>query len=283
MSQNRLREGIRQVFVVAHEQNAFSSRVEDVVVEEPLEIRVAGEALALTMRTPGEDRFLAVGFLFAEGLIGSLADVGSVYACGRSDDPRYGHTIEVTPGPGARICNERLMRTRRSFVTSSACGVCGRDSIDDLLTRCTKQTAARPIARALVASAPTLLAQGQPQFARTGGLHAACAIDAEGKIIACAEDIGRHNAVDKVVGKLLYAGALPGPSKAANGPLLLAVSGRASFEIVQKAAMAGMTCVASISAPSSLAIETAEAMGITLAGFVRNGHFSLYTHAERVI
>ncbi len=258
-------------------------RVEEVVVEEPLEIRVAGDALALTMRTPGDDRFLAVGFLFAEGIISSLDDVGSVYVCGRSDDPRYGHSIEVTPGPGTRVSNERLMRTRRSFVTSSACGVCGRDSIDDLLTRCSKLGDVGPISSALLSRAPSLLALGQPQFERTGGLHAACAIDPDGKVLACAEDVGRHNAVDKVVGKLLYAHALPGQKTGQARPIVLAVSGRASFEIVQKAAMAGFACVASVSAPSSLAIETADATGVTLAAFVRSGRFSLYAHASRVI
>ncbi len=283
-----VRDATRSYEAVSVDAGVPSSRLEHVVVEEPLEIRVAGDALALTMRTPGDDRFLAVGFLFAEGIITSLADVGSVYACGRSDDPRYGHSIEVTPGPGTRISNERLMRTRRSFVTSSACGVCGRDSIEDLLARCSIQSDTQPIASALIARAPQLLALGQPHFERTGGLHAACAIDLEGKVLACAEDVGRHNAVDKVVGKLLYAQLLPNASvrrssKARGGAVLLAVSGRASFEIVQKAAVAGFACVASVSAPSSLAIDTAQAMGLTLAAFVRGERFSIYTHAQRVV
>ena len=134
-----------------------------------------------------------------------------------------------------------------------------------------------------MARAPELLALDQPNFARTGGLHAACAIAANGKVLASAEDIGRHNAVDKVVGKLLYAHALPRLDADGAEPVLLAVSGRASFEIVQKAAMAGFACVASISAPSSLAIETAQALGITLAAFVRGGRFALYAHPECVV
>lgn len=276
------REGTRSFAVEAVEHGVPSSRVEDIAVEEPLEIRVAGDAIALTMRTPGDDRFLALGFLFAEGIITSLADVGSVYTCGRSDEPGYGNTIEVTPGPGARIPEERLARTRRTFATTSACGVCGRDSIDDLLARCPRRGDDTRIAAALIARATDLLALDQPHFARTGGLHAACAITSNAQVIASAEDIGRHNAVDKVVGKLLYAGALSSPSDAAR-PLLLAVSGRASFEIVQKAAMAGFLCVASISAPSSLAIETARATGLTLAAFVRGGRFGLYAGSERVI
>ena len=277
------RESTRPYAAASFHLGAPSSRCEDIVVEEPLEIRVAGDALALTMRTPGDDRFLAVGFLFAEGIIESLADVGSVYTCGRSDDPRYGHSIEVSEGPGARLSNERLMRTRRSFVTSSACGVCGRDSIDDLLTRCSKRSDSHTLHSQLIARAPELLERDQKHFAKTGGLHAACAIDSEGKVRACAEDVGRHNAVDKVVGKLLYAHSLPSSPAERALPWLLAVSGRASFEIVQKAAMAGFTCVASISAPSSLAIDTAEATGITLAAFVRGGRFSVYAHAQRVI
>ncbi len=276
----RAGEGTRTFPAQAMEHGVPSSRVEEIAIEEPLELRVAGDAIALTMRTPGDDRFLALGFLFAEGIITSLADVGSVYTCGRSDEPGYGNTIEVTPGPGTRIPEERLARTRRTFATTSACGVCGRDSIDDLLTRCPTRTDVTPIAAELIARAPDLLALDQPHFARTGGLHAACAITSNGKVVASAEDIGRHNAVDKVVGKLLYAGALANDTER---PLLLAVSGRASFEIVQKAAMAGFVCVASISAPSSLAIETAQATGITLAAFVRGGRFALYTRPDRVI
>jgi len=275
------REGTRSFPVQSVEHGVPSSRVEEVAVEEPLEIRVAGDAIALTMRTPGDDRFLAVGFLYAEGIITSLADVGSVYTCGRSDEPAYGNTIEVTPGPGARIPEERLSRARRTFATTSACGVCGRDSIDDLLARCPTRSEDTRIAAELIARATDLLALDQPHFARTGGLHAACAINSNGQVLASAEDIGRHNAVDKVVGRLLYAGALSSAIDAER-PLLLAVSGRASFEIVQKAAMAGFLCVASISAPSSLAIETARATGLTLAAFVRSGRFGLYAGAERV-
>jgi len=271
-----------RVPVVAVEHSVPSSRLDEVAVEEPLEIRVAGDVIALTMRTPGEDRFLALGFLFAEGVIAGLSEVGSIYTCGRSDGPGYGNAIEVTPGPGVTLADEHLSRAQRRFVTSSACGVCGRDSIDDLLARCPRQTDMRKLSATLINEAPRLLALGQPGFQHTGGLHAACAIRADGQIAASAEDIGRHNAVDKVVGKLLFESLLPSQS-GENAPVLLCVSGRASFEIVQKACMAGFRVVASISAPSSLAIETAEASGLTLASFVREGRFTLYTHPERVI
>jgi FdhD protein len=256
-------------------------RREDVVVEEPLEIRVAGERVALTMRTPGEDRELALGFLLAEGVIARLDDVGSVYRCGRSDDPHYGNAIEVMPGAGVCLDSDRLARTRRDPLTTSACGVCGRDGIDDLLAR----LAARAprdrgaLSAKLLRDVPALLARGQERFARTGGLHGACALRADGTVLAEAEDVGRHNAVDKVVGRLLYAGKLP--SDLAQ-PCLLAVSGRASFEIVQKAAVAGFLGVASVSAPSSLAVSSAEAAGLCLAAFVRDGRFTLYAHREHV-
>ena len=264
----------------------------ELVIEEPLEIRVAGEALTLTMRTPGDDRHLALGFLFSEGVIAGLQDVGSVYHCGRTDDPAYGNAIEVTPGPGARLELERLSRTRRVGLTTSACGVCGRDGIDDLLARLPRRAPARArVSAELLCRVPALLLQGQPLFARTGGLHAACALSPTGELLAQAEDVGRHNAVDKVIGRLLYAGALSdgesglgcrAASRTCARPHLLAVSGRASFELVQKAAMAGFRCVASVSAPSSLAVATAEAAGLTLASFVREGRFTLYAHPEQV-
>ncbi|MDB4974404.1 MAG: fdhD [Myxococcaceae bacterium] len=251
----------------------------DVVVEEPLEIRVAGDVITVTMRTPGDDRFLALGFLHAEGIIGSLADVASVYHCGRTDDPSYGNAIEIIPAPGARLDLDRTAHARRLGLSTSACGVCGRDGIADLLARLpTPQALHAQLPRALLCRAPELLQRGQSLFARTGGAHAACAIGAAGELLAHAEDVGRHNAVDKVVGRLLYAGALSG----ARRPPLLAISSRASFEIVQKAAMAGFACVASVSAPSSLAVATAESAGLTLASFVREGRFTLYAHPERV-
>jgi FdhD protein len=252
----------------------------ELVVEEPLEIRVAGEALALTMRTPGDDRHLALGFLYSEGVIAGLQDVGSVYHCGRTDDPAYGNAIEVTPGPGARLDLERLSRTKRVGLTTSACGVCGRDGIDDLLARLPLQTARRPISARLLRRVPALMRAGQALFARTGGLHAACAVSEASGLLAHAEDVGRHNAVDKVVGRLLYTGALA--AGASPRPHLLAVSGRASFELVQKAAMAGFCCIASVSAPSSLAVATAHAAGLTLASFVREGRFTVYAHPEQV-
>jgi FdhD protein len=278
------RRGIARAPAVVIADGGGLSRIDEVVVEEPLEIRVAGDPIATTMRTPGDDRFLAVGFLFAEGILPSLDDVGSVSHCGRPGEAGYGHTIEVVPAPGAKLDWDKIDGSRRSTLVTSACGVCGRASIDDLVQRLATLAPPphrAPIPAALIARTPEFLRAEQENFARTGGLHAAAAITRDGRVVAAAEDVGRHNAVDKVVGKLLYAGALP-RTQAEDAPALLAVSGRASFEIMQKAAVAGFAGVASVSAASSLAIATAAATGIALAAFVRAGRFTLYSHPEAV-
>ncbi len=287
-----LAAGITRKAALVLEAGGGHSRADDVVVEAPLEIRIAGDTLATTMRTPGEDRFLALGNLYCEGIVGSLADVGTVAHCGRSDDPAYGNAIEVTPASGARIDYARIDRGRRQSLTTSACGICGRDAIDDLVARLRPLPGAT-IAGELLARAPDLLGSQQANFARTGGLHAAAAIDAQGGVLAFAEDIGRHNAVDKVVGKLLYAGCLPrgaavgaavdAAAVSSVPPVLLVVSGRASFEMVQKAASAGFIALASVSAASSLAIETAQAVNLTLVAFARAGRFTIYSAPDRVI
>jgi FdhD protein len=285
MTEATLRRGIARAPALVIAPDSGLSRVDDVVIEAPLEIRVAGDPLAVTMRTPGEDRFLALGFLFAEGIIHALDDIGTVAHCGHPGERGYGDTLEVTPAGGARLDLSRLDRTRRTGLTTSSCGICGRDGIDDLLARigAIPADAGALITEDLLARAPDLLAKAQHNFARTGGLHAAAAIDAGGNVVAFAEDIGRHNAVDKVVGKLLYNHHLPRTAAAAApAPILLMVSGRTSFEIVQKAATAGFPCIASVSAASSLAIETAAATGVTLAAFTRAGRFTLYSHPERI-
>jgi FdhD protein len=251
---------------------------DDVVAEEPLEIRAQGETLAITMRTPGADRELAVGFLFAEGVIASRDDIGRVAHCGRPDQEGYGNTIDVVPGPGISLDIERLSATRRGTLTTAACGICGRRSIDDVTERCTPL----PVARASIASATIFAAvEGlrarQPNFARTGGIHGAALHDRENRVAAAFEDIGRHNALDKVVGAMVLAGRIPG-----NEAALLVVSGRASYEVVQKASAAKIPVIASVSAASSLAVDLARATGITLCGFVRNGTMTVYSHPERI-
>jgi FdhD protein len=246
-----------------------------VAIEEPLELRVDGETVAITMRTPGDDARLALGFLHGEGLIASLADVGTIAHCGRPGEEGFGNVLDVRSGPGVVIDVERVLASRRWNVTSSACGVCGRRSVADLLERCPRLDGGPRLAAAAVTRAVDALGAAQPNFQRTGGLHAAAAFDAAGALLACHEDVGRHNAVDKTVGALLQSGRLADAA-------LLAVSGRSSFEIVQKAAAARIPIVASISAASSLAIDLAESAGLTLAGFVRGGSLNVYTHPERL-
>lgn len=269
-----------RVGTVVVEDGAGASVVQEVVEEAPLEIRVEGDRLSTTMRTPGHDHCLALGFLFAEGLIHSRADVGSVRHCGRTSDPNYGHVLDVLPGPGARIDRERFEAARRATTLTSACGVCGRAQIEDLLSEIPVLPTVH-FASSRLFEAVDALARHQAAFARTGGAHAACAMSREGGLLAHAEDVGRHNAVDKVVGKLLLSGALE--ARAATESWLLAVSGRVSFEIVQKAARAGMSVLVGVSAPTSLAVRAAERSGMTLAAFVRASRFTLYAHAERVL
>jgi FdhD protein len=255
---------------------AAKSDVDDVAVEEPLEIRIAGDPLAITMRTPGDDRELALGFLYAEGVIGSVDDVGSVAHCGRPGEEGFGNVIDVLPAPGTALAPERIQGARRGTVVSAACGVCGRLSIDDLAARCEPLADTSTIAAATLSRLVADLRGEQRIFARTGGVHAAGLFDVEGRLLVLREDIGRHNAVDKVVGHLALQRALPARGR------VLAVSGRASFEIVQKAVAAGIPIVASVSAASSLAIDLATRMNLTLAAFVRDGAMNVYAGAARV-
>ena len=255
---------------------AGRSDVDDVAVEEPLEIRVAGDPLAITMRTPGDDRELALGFLYAEGVIGSVDDVGSVAHCGRPGEEGFGNVIDVLPAPGTALAPERVQGARRGTVVSAACGVCGRLSIDDLAARCVPIEDTSTIAASTLSSVVAELRSEQRVFARTGGVHAAGLFDLTGKLLILREDIGRHNAVDKVVGHLALGRALPARGR------VLAVSGRASFEIVQKAVVAGIPIVASVSAASSLAIDLAARMNVTLAAFVRDGTMNVYAGGARV-
>ena len=235
--------------------------VSDVVaVEEPLEIRVDGRALAVTMRTPGHDEELALGFLFGEALIdgpravGPGADLGS-------------NTVEVA-GPLLRDPGERR------FYTSSSCGVCGKGALEEVAVHAPAVADGPVVARELVAALPGRLRQ--PAFERTGGLHATGLFDVEGELLLTREDVGRHNAMDKVVGAALVAGWLPLRDR------LLCVSGRLSFELVQKAAMSGAPMLVGVGAPSSLAVSLAADRGITLCGFARAGQVNVYTRPDRV-
>jgi FdhD protein len=254
-----------------------AERHDEVAVEEPLEIRVAGETLAVTMRTPGHDHELAAGFLFAEGLVDSRDELGSLRHCGDPGSDGYGNVIDVLPAPGAALDVEALSAVRRGTITSASCGVCGRATIDDLMARCKPLSDGARVSRALLAGLTARLRDAQPNFQRTGGVHAAGLVRSDGKYTVVREDVGRHNAVDKAVGRHLLDGALP-----ATGSVLV-VSGRTSFEIVQKAARAGVCAVVGVSAPSSLAVATAERARLSLAGFARDGAFKLYAGFERVV
>lgn len=251
-----------------------------VALEEPLEIRVAGEVVGVLMRTPGDDHRLALGFLFSEGIIASAAGLSGVYHCGRPGDEAYGSAIEVAPASGARIDWERLDGSRRGVVSSSACGVCGRRAVEDLVAGLVPPDPLEPLPVALVAEKVAALRDHQPVFGATGGTHVAALWTRDGDLIAAHEDVGRHNAVDKVVGALLLAREAAGAG--APRPALLTVSSRAGQEIVQKAARARIPVVATVSAPTSLAVELARAAGLTLAGFVRPGRMNVYAGEERL-
>jgi len=253
---------------------------DDVVVEEPLEIRIAGETIAVTMRTPGHDRELVLGFMLAEGIITSAMDVMTVTYCGRIGDEARENTIDVTLVPGVRppFDPETGLLTRRGTLTTSACGVCGRRSIDDLVESIRPLTGAdRGVERSTLAGAVRALRDRQWIFGRTGGCHAASLVDFDGRVVATFEDVGRHNAVDKVLGSRVLAGEVPCSNH------VLVVSGRSSFEIVQKAFSAGVPVVGSVSAPSSLAIDLAKRANITLAGFVRDEAMNVYASPERIV
>jgi FdhD protein len=220
---------------------------------------VDGETVAVTMRTPGADADLALGFLFAEGMIGGARDVGSVAHCGHPGEEGWGNVIDVRSAGGHRIDPERVLEGRRWSTTASACGVCGRRSIDGLLSRCTPVGERPPVRAGEVLRCLERLAGLQPVFSRTGGLHAAAAFGEGEAPLASAEDVGRHNAVDKVVGALLRQALAGRDTRGA--ARLLAVSGRTSFEIVQKAVVAGIPVIVGVSAPSSLAVDVATAPG----------------------
>lgn len=252
---------------------ALEEQADELAIEEPLEIRVAGEPLAVTMRTPGHDHELVAGFLLAEGLIRSRADLGGIHHCARLGAEGAHNTIDVLPAPGVVL---EVETTRRGTLTSSACGMCGRKLIDDLLERLRPASASVPFSRSFIAGLATELGKQQPNFQRTGGLHAAGIAFPESGLRVVREDVGRHNAVDKAVGRLLLDGQLPAPGAA------LVVSGRTSFEIVQKALAAGISAVVGVSAPSSLAVSTAARFGLLLCGFARGAAFNVYAGAERL-
>ena len=257
-------------------------RADLLAVEEPLEIRVDGEPLTVTMRTPGDDIDLAAGFLFTEGLLTRLGDVHEIRMCDENvaavtvaDD---GGLLKALGGNGSNGVNG-FQSAARNFLTTSACGVCGKDSIEAIRVRSAFDVAADPVrvSPAVLAGMPDRLRDAQRVFSRTGGLHAAGLFTPDGTLLVLREDVGRHNAVDKVAGWALRSGLVP-----LTGHVLL-VSGRASFELAQKALMLGLPVLAAVSAPSSLAVSLAEEGGMTLIGFLRGTTMNVYAGQQRVI
>lgn len=254
------------------------TREDHLAAEEPLEIRVGGRPLAVTMRTPGHDVELAHGFLVSEGVVRRREDVTTArYCAGSVEGENTYNVLDVSLAPGVEVPEFGL---ERSVYTSSSCGVCGKASIDAVRTRSAYDVAADTLQvdAAVVAALPDLLRERQEVFERTGGLHAAGIADGRtGELLVVREDVGRHNAVDKVVGWALEHDLVP------LGGTVLVVSGRASFELVQKASMAGIPVLAAVSAPSSLAVELADELGLTVAGFVRGRSMAVYSRADRIL
>ncbi len=272
----------RRVTRIDVEAATTSTGPDTISVEEPLELRVGGSALTVTMRTPGHDIELVHGFLLGEGLIRSADDVrmaryceGAVVSGETGIDENTYNVVDVTLAEGVAL---PPASAARSFFTTSSCGVCGKASIEQLRTTSAHDIRAdrTEIPAKVVVEMPDTLRRHQRSFERTGGLHAAGLFTADGDLLVAREDVGRHNAVDKVVGWAALNGHLPGTG------LVLMVSSRASFELTQKAVMAGIPCLAAVSAPSSLAVEAAEDAGLTLLGFVRGTRLNVYAGAERV-
>ena len=238
---------------------------DDLVVEEPLEIRLDGTSLAVVMRTPGDDADLALGFAITEGIVTDPKAIAHVVDLGEG---RW----DLVTGDGVTIDPAQF---QRNFYSTSSCGVCGKASIDSIRVTGARPPSGPTVSVDTIIDLPARLLERQAAFHSTGGLHAAAAFDPEGEIVAIREDVGRHNAVDKVVGHLVKDGwPLP--------PLGLMVSGRVSFEITQKAAVAGISLICGVSAASSLAVDLAEEFGMTVIGFLRDGGFTVYSGGHRI-
>ncbi|MEU2063279.1 formate dehydrogenase accessory sulfurtransferase FdhD [Streptomyces sp. NPDC013455] len=258
---------------------AVSSRPDTLVAEEPLEIRLNGKPLAITMRTPGDDFALAAGFLVSEGVLASASDLRNIVYCAgaAADGSNTYNVVDVKTVPGTALPDFSL---ERNVYTSSSCGLCGKASLDAVRTTARWPIADTPplgVTPELLSSLPDRLRAAQRVFDRTGGLHAAALFDEDGNLLDTREDVGRHNAVDKLVGRALRSDALP------LSRTILMVSGRASFELAQKAVMAGIPVLAAVSAPSSLAVDLAAETGLTLVGFLRGSSMNVYAGEHRIV
>lgn len=279
------KRNLAKVAVQKIKGSAAAKEKDVVAVEEPLEIRIAGESegkkfdrnIAVTMRTPGDDYELAAGFLFTEGILRAPEDLREItYCVGANKLEQQYNVVRVRLRPGVVFDAERL---QRNFYTSSSCGVCGKASLDSIRTSGAQRLpdGGLTVAPMAIHKLGEELRKRQSVFEKTGGIHAAALFDAEGALLALREDVGRHNAVDKVIGEMFLAKNVPLARH------ILFVSGRTSFEIMQKAVMASIPIVASVGAPSSLAVELAREFNQTLLGFVRDGRFNVYAGEKRVL
>jgi FdhD protein len=248
-----------------------------IAVEEPLEIRLGDKSISITMRTPGNDFELAAGFLFSEGILHRAAEIREIHwsHIANGNPRQLGNSVTVELNPGVEVDLDRL---ERHFYTTSSCGVCGKASIEAIeMQGCPILPRNSPLVESsVIHELPDSLRRAQPVFERTGGLHAAALFSARGELQLLREDVGRHNAVDKLIGAEMLADHTP------LGDRLMFVSSRASFELVQKALMAGIPILAAVGAPSSLAVETAQRFNLTLLGFVRDARFNIYSGASRI-
>jgi FdhD protein len=266
----------RAVDVIRVRGNQQSRIADCAAAEEPLEVRLHGRSFAVVMRTPGADRELAAGFLFSERVLIGAAELGTIEYC---TDPSAKHPeniVNVTLVDATPATIEHMLAERRQVTTNSSCGLCGRLTIESLRTEGQPLDASWTVSRSVLSSLPDRLRASQRTFDATGGLHAAGLFTADGHLDDLAEDVGRHNAVDKVIGRMLMREALPLSDR------VLFVSGRTSFEIVQKAFLAGIPVLVSVSAPSTLAIDLAIETGMTLVGFVRGTSFNVYANPARI-
>jgi FdhD protein len=272
-----LRRNVTRGRVLAVRDGHEGERPERLATEEPMEIRAGGPgqepvSVAVTMRTPGNDFELAVGFLHSEGMLDSAEEISSVRYCELPPgEPQHYNIVTVAlerPFDSGAL--------NRNFYATSSCGVCGKASLDEVTIRCSPLPPAPPVPASVVLGLPDSLRRAQKVFEQTGGLHAAGLFARDGRPLVVREDVGRHNAVDKLVGHALLSDRLP------LFDFVLMVSGRVSFEIVQKAAVSGLGVICAVSAPSSLAVETADALGISVVGFVRGRSFNVYSHPERI-
>ncbi|WP_345471131.1 formate dehydrogenase accessory sulfurtransferase FdhD [Glutamicibacter ectropisis] len=271
------RKIVRRRIIRATREGGWRVREEKLAGEEPLEIRFGHTSYTTSMRTPGDDFDMVAGFLVGEGVIRASEELLSLRYCAGTDEEgnQTFNVIEVQLGPGATPPD---LAKSRNVVTSSACGICGTNSIDEVRKKAGFALDAQTgmIELATLLDLPDTLRESQKLFSATGGVHAAGLFSTSGELLILREDVGRHNAVDKVIGAALRAGMLPLKDT------VLQVSGRASFELVQKAAMAGIGVLTAVSAPSSLAVDLAEETGLTLAAFSRSSSVNIYTHAHRV-